>query len=151
MSSTSLTALIREVVADSPDAPPSKVAQVVAERTDAEHLHTFYTAALERIVSDVIRENRNATLNSKKGRSAKLEERRSWWARLLRERVHVGDSTYKAIGECTAEDFDFCINERLDQIGALRGQITKLETLRDALITHGVTTVSELPEGAVQL
>jgi len=134
-----------------PNAHPHKLARLVAERTPDENLNDFYVTALERIVTDQIRFDRNSTMNSKQGRSAKLEQRRSWWARMLREKVHVGESKWIALGDCGVGDLDFCIGERREQVGALLGQIAKYETIRDAVLSHGVETVAELPEGAVEL
>lgn len=147
----SLTTLIRSVADEYPDAHPHKIARLVAERTDSADLQEFYAAALEPLVVDRLRQDRNATLNSKQGRSAKVERRRSWWARVLRERVHVGESKWKPLGDCTVDDLDFCIDERRHQIGALMGQIAKYETIRDAMLVHGADVVAELPEGAVEL
>lgn len=151
MSTLSLTALIREVVTENPEAQARKLAQMVAERTSVDDLRDFYAFALEPMVQDQIRQDRNTTMNSKQGRSAKLEQRRSWWARMCAQRVHVGESTWKALGDCGADDLEFCINERREQVGALLGQIAKYEVIRDALAAHGVDTVAELPEGAVEL
>ena len=151
MSRPSLTALIREAVTEHPEAHAHKLARIVAERTDASQLQEFYALALEPLVSDIIRMDRNATMNSKQGRSSKVERRRSWWARMLTERVHVGDAKWKPLGDCGVDDLDFCISERRDQVGALLGQIAKYETIRDAVITHGVDTVADLPEMAVEL
>ena len=147
----SLTDLIRDVAADFPDAHPHKLARLVAERTEADEMFDFYVTALERLVSDRIRSDRNASLNSKQGRSPKVEERRNWWARILRERVYVGEAQYKALGDCTVDDLIFCIGERRDQINALKGQIAKYEVIVAAMDAHGATTVADLPEGAVEL
>ena len=146
-----LTALIRSVADENPDAHPHKIARLVAERTDPEELHGFYVVALDGLVADRIRCDRNATLNSRDCRSPKVERRRNWWARTLRERVHVGGSQWKPLGDCTVDDLDFCIDERRQQIGALMGQIAKYETIRDALLAHGADVVAALPEGAVEL
>ena len=149
--SVRLNALIRTAIADNPEAHSHKIACAVAELTAAEDFTDFYVAALERLVSDLIRSGRNATMNSKQGRSPKLEQRRSWWARMLQERVHVGESKWITLGDCGAEELSFCIGERQDQVGALLGQITKYQTLLDAVVAHGVDTVADLPEGAVEL
>ena len=148
---TELNSLIREVASEFPDAHPHKLAKLVAERTEPELMFDFYVVALERLVADRIRLDRNATMNSGKSRSPKLEERRTWWARMLAERVHVGDSKWKPLGDCTVDDIDFCISERNDQVGALLGQIAKFETIRDAMLSHSVVTAAELPDGAVEL
>lgn len=146
-----LSDLIGAVAADFPDAHPHKLARLVAERTDADDMFEFYVTALERVVGDRIRVSRNATLNSNSGRSPKVEQRRAWWQRVLAERVHVGESKYKPIGDCTVENLLFCINERRDQIGALEGQIAKFEAIVAAMQSHGVATAGELPNGAVEL
>lgn len=148
---STLSDLIRDVTAEHPNSHPHKLARLVAERTDETDLFEFYVTALERLVSDQIRSSRNATLNSSKGRSAKLEERRSWWSRVLRERIYVGDSTYKILADCTTADLTFCITERRDQIGALEGQIVKYQAIIAAMDAHGVITAGELPDGAVEL
>ena len=146
-----LNDLVREISAEFPDAHPHKLARLVAERTEADDLFDFYVTALERLVGDRIRSERNATLNSRKARSPKLEERRNWWARVLQERVHIGESRYKTLGDCTIDDLLFCITERRDQVNALNGQIAKYEAIAAAMNAHGATTVSELPEGTVEL
>lgn len=134
-----------------PDLPPDKIAQLVADQTPAADVRDFYIIALETLVMDQIRSRRNSTMNSKDSHSPKVDRRKSWWARMLRERVHVGNSEWKTLGACGVGDLDYCIGERRDQIGALHGQIAKFEAIRDALTAHGVDTVAELPEGAVQL
>lgn len=147
----SLNDLIREVASEHPNSHPHKLARLVAERTDTDNIFDYYVSALERLVSDQIRSSRNATLNSSKGRSPKLEERRSWWARALQERIYVGESRYKTLADCTIEDLLFCITERRDQIGALQGQIAKYEAILAAMTAHGATTAGDLPDGAVEL
>lgn len=151
MSSSSLSDLVRQVAAEHPNAHPHKIAILVAELVPDELLRDYLASVLERVVADVLRANRNAALNSKQGRSPKVEQRRSWWQRILRERVHVGESVWKPLGECGVADFDFCISEREDQIGALEAQIHKYRAIRDAILAHGVETAADLPEGAVEL
>ena len=151
MSKSELTTLIREVVSQNPEVPVSKLAQMVSERTALDDLREFYARALEPLISDVIRLGRNATMNSKQGRSPKLDRRRTWWARMLQERVHVGEAKWKPLGDCGVAELEFCIGERRDQVGALLGQIAKYEVIRDAVVAHGVATVADLPEGAVEL
>ena len=70
VSTLSLTALIREVVTENPEAQARKLAQMVAERTSVDDLRDFYAFALEPMVQDQIRQDRNTTMNSKQGRSA---------------------------------------------------------------------------------
>jgi hypothetical protein len=149
--SATLNDLIRAVSEEFPDAHPHSLAEMVANRTTPDQLMAFYTTALQRIVSDRIRTGRNAALNAPSGRSPKLERRAAWQARIMAERVHVGDSKYKTIADCTIENLLYCINERRDQIAAINGQIDKFETIVAAMRLAGVETAGELPDGAVQL
>ena len=144
--SAALNALIRSIVAEHPEVHAHKIAGMVAEVTPAEKVHEFYSAALEPLVSDLIRSARNTTMNSPKGHSPKREERRTWWAQVLAERVHVGGSKYLTIGECGLAELEYCISERNEKIGALLGQIEKFRKIRDAVVAQGVSTVAELPE-----
>lgn len=146
-----LIALVRTVMAEFPDATPHKLAQLVAERTDPVDLCNFYATALESYVADRVRLSRNTTLNSKQGRSAKQEQRREWWAQMLVEKVHIGSGVWKPLGQCGVDDLDFCIAEREQQISKLSSQIQKYQMIRDAVVSHGVDTVADLPAGSVQL
>lgn len=147
----SLFSLVREIIAEFPTAHPHKLARLVVERTPEGNLEEYYLTALERVVGDVLRSSRNATMNSKQSRSAKTEQRRGWWAQMLTERVHVGESKWKPLGQCSADDLQFCISERQEQIGKLSGQIAKYEAILDAVLEHDAVVVADLPEGAVQL
>lgn len=149
--SASLNTLVRTVAAEHPEVPSNKLAQLVAEATDPADLPEFYIAALQPLVSDMIRLNRNAALNSPKGRSPKREDRASWWQQVLGERVYVGEARWKTLGDCTFDDLQFCIGERQDQIAALQGQIVKYEVIAAAMQQHAAEKVADLPEGAVEL
>lgn len=149
--SAALYALVREVAASHVGAHPHKLARLVAEATDPSDMLDFYVAALEKVVADMIRTGRNATMNNKQGRSAKLADRVSWWQRMLREQVSVGGGVWKLLGDCTIDDLFYCISERRDQIAAIECQIVKYETIAAAMREHGVDTVGQLPDGAVQL
>jgi len=148
---SNLAALINTVITENPDEHPHKLALLVAQATDKDDVFEFYVTALGPMVADRIRLNRNHTMNAKQGRSAKIEERRTWWQRVLLERVHVGKSTYKPIAACTVDDLTYCISERQDQIGALQGQIDKFQTIVNAMIAANVETAGDLPEGSVEL
>jgi hypothetical protein len=148
---SALTALIRDTVAEHPDDTHDAVARIVAEATPADDLCSFYVEALTPLVAACIRLSRNAALNNKQGKSPKLDDRRAWWRRVLRERVHVGDHRFVTIAECTIEDLEFCITERAEAISKLHSQIAKYEAIRAAMLEHGVCTAAELPDDAVQL
>jgi hypothetical protein len=146
-----ISALSRQVRADHPDEHPHKIASLMADLVEPNDAHRVLAYLFVGHVNDSIRLDRNAALNSKKGRSPKLEERASWWRRVLEQRVHIGESKFKSLSSCTVDDLIFCIGERRDQVSALEGQIAKFELFLAAMELAGVATVGDLPEGAVEL
>ena len=146
-----ISGLSRQVRAEHPNDHPHKIAALMADLIEPNDVHRVLAYLFVAYVNDGIRLDRNAALNSKKGRSPKLEERRNWWRRILDQRVHIGESKFKPLSACTVDDLIFCIGERRDQVSALEGQILKFELILAAMESAGAATVGDLPEGAVEL
>jgi len=146
-----VSALSRRVRAEYPNEHPHKIAALMADLIEPADVHRVLAHLFVAFVNDGIRTDRNAALNSKKGRSPKLEERRNWWRRVLEQHVHIGESKFKPLSACTVDDLIFCIGERRDQVSALEGQILKFELILAAMESAGAATVGDLPEGAVEL
>lgn len=146
-----VSGLSRRVRAEHPNEHPHKIAALMADLIEPTDMHRVLAHLFVAYVNDGIRVDRNAALNSKKGRSPKLEERRNWWRRVCNQRVHVGESKFKSLSACTVDDLIFCIGERRDQVSALEGQILKFELILAAMELAGAPTVGDLPEGAVEL
>jgi hypothetical protein len=146
-----VSALSREIRAENPHDHPHKIAALMADAIDSTDVHRVLAYLLVAYVNDGIRLDRNAALNSKAGRSPKLEERRNWWRRVLEQHVHIGESKFKPLSDCTVDDLIFCIGERRDQVSALEGQILKFESILAAMQSAGAATVGDLPEGSVEL
>jgi hypothetical protein len=143
----SLRDLVREVIAENPDATVQEIAEYVAKLTPEENLMDFFIEALVRIVDEILGAQRRTALDkvSKGNKSAKLERRRKWWADLLASRVHVGDEL-KRLGNCTVDDLQLCVDERRNHIRLVEGQIMNYEKLMQMMVKHGARTVEELPE-----
>jgi hypothetical protein len=140
--------LVREVIADHPDASPRELAELVAKLAPAERIADLFTDLLVPLVNDVLSQQLRNALNrnfKQKARSPKLEERRRWWHELLAARVHVGGEL-KVVAECTVEDLSTCIEERRAHIADVQAQIVNYEKLIALMTQHGVETVAELPE-----
>jgi hypothetical protein len=148
--SNPLNDLIRDTIANHPRWDPYKIAATVAELVAPEDLPAFFLATLEPYVVSRMGQARNYSLNSPKSHSPKLAERRTWWERVKREKVFVGDYQWKAVRNCTLDDLRFVIEQRQQMIGALQGQILKYETIAAAMEEHGADTVDDLPLGAVE-
>lgn len=130
------------------------LATAVAERTPKNRLMEFYTYALRQLVADVIRADRQMNLdNAMKDRAApppsnrspKLKDRRDWWAEMLASHVHLGNSLYKALGDCTIDDLEFCVDERELNIRRIQGQVQNYRQLIQLMVKHGARTVAGLP------
>lgn len=145
--SAELNALIRVVAAEHPQSDIRELARFVAKMTPQESVMGFYTEALVGLVGEVIGQERRDAFNGpeRKGRSAKLDDRRSWWKELLASRVHVGGGEWLCIADCTGAELDFCIEERRSQIAGFERQITNFERLISLMVKHGAKTVKDLP------
>lgn len=145
-----LRELIRDVAADMPgDATPRDIAEKVDGQLSAQDRKAIFVDALASIVASSLRWERRSAFAGRKAapaKSAKLVQRRSWWEAMCESRVHVGNGEWKQLGSCTAEDLQFCVEERQQQIASLQGQIVNFTALLDALERTGVATVSELTE-----
>jgi hypothetical protein len=155
--SAELNQLIRQVAADHPKAEIHELARFVVALTPRKSVTDFYTAALGDTIRTVLGQQRRNAFKGPEAdrdettgapnRSAKIEERQQWWwPRLLNSRVHVGESKWMQLGECTIENLDFCIAERRGQIAGYRSQIGNFKHLISLMTTHGVGMVKDLPE-----
>lgn len=156
----SLRHLIREVAASSALTDPGALAKEVAKRVPEEHIHDAFEEMLRPYVRQVIAEGRTFpardSQQSKTRPPAGRPGNRSWkrdgikleWAKVLRERVHVGPaaSDWKLFGDCDAADLDFMIEERERIADANHAKADQYRKVRRLVAEHGVATVRELPE-----
>lgn len=144
-----------------PDLSPRELAKHVAAATRDVDMAAFYEQTLTEYISSMLRTSRNAALNDMCANSTppvqrrtpnpspKLRDMRDGWKKLCAERVHVGASQWKTLGECGAEDLKYCIAEREEHIERVRGQIANYEKLVRLLGEHHVAKVADLPPGVV--
>lgn len=83
-------------------------------------------------------------------RSPKVTGIRDWWAETLRASVHVGDSKWMALGECTATELLFMESERRKLAERENSKAKMYFRLRLLLDEYGVKTVAQLPENAAR-
>ena len=150
--SKELRTLVRQVAAQMPDdASPLDIAVAVVASTPDEQIRLFYQDAAVEIVRDIVNQSRQRALsNVGGGGSAKLRQRRDWWQNLLAQRAHVGRGEWKALGDCTVEDLQFCVHERGEQIAAIRSQMVHYETLIEQMKAHGAKVLSDLSREQVE-
>lgn len=116
MSTYDLRADVRAVLDSSNLTDPGEIADKVAESIPASALRAALHVTLRSYVRQVMAETRtNSAPNFRSpaaGRSVKVQAIRDGWQRQLDNRVHVGDSEWKLLGDCTYEDLLACAAER---------------------------------------
>lgn len=162
--SAELRSLIRKHAAALPDADPREIAKHVAADTRRADLPGFFEEVLSGYVAGFLRGSRNSMLDkvgepwtpsppSSKPRPAnaspKLRDIRDGFARLCSERVHIGHSQWKTLGECGLAELNFCIAEREQEIIGVQAQIENYLRLVALLKKHKVKTIAQLPPAAV--
>ena len=153
--SKDLNSLIRQVADQHPDvAEPRELARLVASATHVDDVYEFYEESLIGTVRVLIGHRRQAAMTNALScdmprtappKSAKLQQRRSWWQQMLTERVHV-NGAWKVLGDLTINDLRWCVHERQVNIGRIQKQLDNYSTLIAMMQRYGVATVNELPE-----
>lgn len=163
----SLRQLIREVAESSAIADPGALAEEVANQVPDEHLREAFAEMLRGYVRGVFRDERTfpslpqprdrsdgksrPPAGRPGNRSRKVAGIRAEWAKVLRERVHVGPppSAWKFFGDCDAEDIDFLIGEREQIAEANHTKAEQYRKVRKLLVEHDAATVRDLPENVL--
>lgn len=150
---TSLNDLIRTTASEITDPDPRAVAQEVAERTNDTILREHYAESLIGTVRVILGKDRQRALSNPpetlpQSSPSKVEQRRSWWRSVLWSRVSTGDS-WKFLGDCTAEDLKYAMQDRFDMADNIRATGDRYATLAELVQSHAVDTVSELPDETV--
>lgn len=150
--SESLITRVRSVLEEIDSVDPREIAREVAAATSEEELREFYATSLIGTVRSVIREHRNRAITNalSSARSAKLSQRRDWWAEMCAARIHVGASKWMQLGDCTAAELQFAASERRTDAERELKRAEAYDQLRSLLRSHRVKTVSELPSDAAR-
>lgn len=117
MSGFVLRHMVRDILADSDTADPGALADLVLAAIPRNQVRAALAQTLRLYVRQVISEERigNAPSNVspiKPSPSSKVAAIREGWQRRLDDRLHVGDSQWKLLRDCTADDLDAVAAER---------------------------------------
>lgn len=159
-----LKALIREVADESQHADPGAIAEEVAKRVPNKHLRSAFREMLRPFVRQLVATGRTfpapmtrETASTGSSDTKPRPANRSWkrtgiyrWASVLRERVHVGASDWKFLGDCDRDDLGFIASERRTLAEANLLKAEQYEKLLALLDEHGAATVRDLPEKALE-
>lgn len=116
MTDLNLRATVRAVLAGTDEPDPGVIAELVMAQIPAKQRAAALDQALRLFVRQVISETRV----SRVGKVTPIVSPRSWkgqgirdgWQRRLRDRVHVGDSAWKLLADCTYDDLMRAATER---------------------------------------
>ena len=146
---SSLPELIRRIVDGSDLSDPREIAEAVAAATPEDAMRAHYATSLIGEVRRVLGAQRNnAMTNALHPTSAKLAQRRDWWAEMLASRIHVGGS-WLTLGECGREQLAYAANERRADAARELQRAESFDLLISLLRRHKVATVAELPASAI--
>jgi hypothetical protein len=138
--------LIARIIDVSGLTDPRKIAALVADEIPEDLKHRVLVDALVANVRGMLGRQRNeAVTNALRPRSAKVIGIRDWWAEMLASAVHVGDSTWKPLGECNDADLAYAEAERRQDAARELARADQFARLREMLAEHGVRTVREIP------
>jgi hypothetical protein len=163
--------VIREIIEDTDLTNPREIAAKVAENIPDEDLHDALGMVLPHYVRLVLGQHRASVAPpapllgpgaiappapegtappGPAGTSAKVRAIRDAAPQWLRERVHVGSSRWKLLGDCTCEDLMFLARERVDNAERLKNRAKTYLDLAHLMEQHNVGLVADLPAAAFQ-
>jgi hypothetical protein len=161
VSTYDLRADIKAVLSDSSLTDPGEIADKVAESIPTRALRSALRVTLRSYVRQVMAEGRtysppNFTASSSRsqvdtqalhaaGRSSKVRAIRDGWQRALDNRVHVGDSQWKLLGDCTYTDRYALAAEREKHAAKNQAWAHHYHSLAGLLTEYDVETVRDLP------
>lgn len=153
-----LGALVRQVMDETDIADPHELAAKVAEMVPARLRLEALRQALPTFVRVRVTQDRGSHTvspsargsgNTNSGRSSKVAAIRAAapaWKKALRERLNVGDRVWRFLGECTIENLRFAAVQRRQMALHNSEAAGRYDRIADALETHSVETVQQLPE-----
>lgn len=125
---------------------PHLVAQEVANEVPDHLLRKTLATALIAIVGDSIRSQRNHQINSNGSSKWKgvAEDIESGVVDFLRLNVFCGE--WKFMGECTADDLDYKVDELNEEALELQDTAERYQKIANKMRQKKLTTVSDLPK-----
>lgn len=140
--------LVREVLSATNEADPGVLAGMVVARIDSTNRDAALSQAMRLFVRQVISETRVGNKPSNVTpihRSAKVSAIRDGWQRRLRDRVHVGGSTWKQLGDCTYDDLTAAAMERQEHADRNAAWAREYRAMASAVLDAGVDRFADLP------
>jgi hypothetical protein len=145
--------LIRQVAAECDTVDPRELAQYVAKSAPPRQLRDLFAEAIVDDCRQHLMGRRNDALNRpirRTNHSTRLAHQRDWWADILAQGVHVGDGSWKTLGDCTLPDLKFLINQSMTNIARIQVHIDQYELLASMMRSRKASHVRDLPREVVE-
>lgn len=143
---------VRAVIDETDLASPDEIADKVVGNVPTSQLRRVVRVLLRDFVRIELHSGRQPAPPPPVGQSSKVTAIRDAaprWAAMLRQRVHVGNSEWKFLAECSYENLMFLATERRQNAARNLKAANGYEVLAKALTTHGVSRVEDLPTSVV--
>lgn len=135
---------VRDAIAAHPEYGPQEIAVSAAEQVPANLLRTCLAEALVDEARTLIGASRRQSMDNTVSDSPKMRDRAQWWSQMLTERVNV-NGTWMALGDCSFDDLQVCIDEREKLISRVSDQIENYKRLQKLMVEHKAKRVSDVP------
>ena len=150
MKDTNLTTLARTVAADSGLHDPREIAEKMLAGMSSKEMAAALRATLPGYVRDVIGSQQRQAMRRafRPNRSAKVAQRRDWWAEMLASSVFV-DGVWKSFGDCTRSDVGWLAEQRRAEAARNLAQAAVYDEVDALMAEHGADTLAGLPRDVV--
>ena len=140
--------VVRDVLASSVEADPGILAGQVLARIPKKDRDAALKQAMRSIVRQAMAETRvghRPSNNAPIRPSSKVAGIRDGWQRRLRDRVHVGESTWKLLADCTYDDLTAAAAERQEQADRNMVWVREYRAMASAVLDAEVERFGDLP------
>lgn len=145
--SNSIYKYVRTALAAHPGTDASGLSVYASNLVPAKELRGCLAGAIVHIAREEIGKARRDSMDNALGDkppSPKMQDRASWWSQMLSEMVSV-NGEMKALGDCTFDDLQACIDDREQLINRISGQVENYKRLQKLMVQHRAKVVSDVP------
>lgn len=152
-----LYGVVRQELAVNPSPDPGDIAAAVLDQIPDDQLRELAALLLRGFVRNMIGTERSRHLaqiafapSRPSLRSAKVVGIREAWRKVLDDRIHVGNSVYRFLRDCSYADLMAAADERERMALANHFAAKRFTGFADLIAQHGVQTFGQLPADVLE-
>lgn len=145
---TTVAAYVRAVLDESDATDPETIAALVLARIPKRDLSVVLHPLMVSFVGSIVSRGRTGAVPPARP-SVKVGAVRDAYESWLRERISVGPSEWRMLGDCTVADLRYAAEVRRDLAVKNAATAEQFAQLADALESSGASTVRDLPSDVV--